>query len=168
MKEIEIKFRVKNFKGILSNLKRLGACLEWSGREENFYFDTRAMRLKKLGGALRLRRWPGHSERLTLKTPSPTKRYKVRNEYQIDISNLKTMRTILENLGFYNSLHYFKKRSHWKLEGAAVELDVLRNEYFVEIEGPKKKIDKIAKELGLDWKNSTTKSYPKILTEKQK
>ncbi|MDI6734459.1 MAG: class IV adenylate cyclase [Patescibacteria group bacterium] len=165
MREIELKFKVKNFKNIVPKLKKLGAKLLWQGIEENYYFDTPNADLKKKSVYLRIRKWPGHSNSLTLKV-SPlhkTKKYKILREYQVSVSDLKTTRIILENLGFVEKWHYKKYRKHWKLGGVVIELDWVKNHRIVEIEGSKKKINELAKKLGLDFKDSTTKGYLNIL-----
>ncbi|MCH7759499.1 class IV adenylate cyclase [Patescibacteria group bacterium] len=167
MKEIEVKFKVKNFRNIIPKLNKLGARLVWQGLEQNVFFDFPAGKLKKQGVVLRLRKWPGHSNLLTLKTGGgqSSKKYNVRDEYQIKIDDIKSTKEILKNLGLVECFYYKKFRQHWTLGKTAIELDKLRHIYFVEIEAPKKEINELAKILGLDWKQSNTKNYLEILKE---
>ena len=167
MKEIEVKFKVKNFKHIIPKLKKLGARLVWQGLEENIFFDFPAGKLKRQGVMLRLRKWPEHSNLLTLKarTGRRSKKYNVNDEYQIKIDDIKSTKEILKNLGLIEWFYYKKFRQHWTLGKTAIELDKLRYIYFVEIEASKKKINELAKILELDWKQSNTKNYLEILKE---
>lgn len=168
MKESEIKFKVKDLGQVRNILRKLGAKLIWQGDEENFYFDTPKRILKKEKMTLRLRKWEGHSNFLTLKTKASRspKALKVRNEFQIVLNDLIIARKIVEKLGFYEWLRYKKYREHWKLGKNSIELDKLGKRSFVEVEGSKKEIDKLAKQLGLDWRRSITKSYLNLLTRR--
>jgi len=167
MREVEVKFYVKNFNKIRPQLKKLGARLIWKGIEENYFFDTPKDDLRKKGQRLRIKKLPNHSDTLTLKGPSPKseRRHKVRDEREIAISSSQVARGIIQNLGFIEVLRYKKYREHWKLGNVSLELDKLKNKYFAEIEGSKKDIDRVAKLLNLDWAQSTTKTYITILKE---
>jgi len=165
MKEIEIKFRVRDFRAVTLKLHKLGARLEWRGTEESYFFDTLKGTLKHKRYNLRLRRWSGHKDTLTLKTKpgEEDSKYKVRDEYEVEVSDLKTTGAILRHLGFEEYLRYKKYREHWLLKDAAVELDKLAGQHFVEIEAPKKRIDELATFLGLDWKKAEKRGYISIL-----
>ncbi|MBI3627243.1 MAG: class IV adenylate cyclase [Candidatus Sungbacteria bacterium] len=167
MKEIEIKFMVASFDAIIPKLKKLGARCEWKGLEESYFFDTRSKTLKSKRQMLRLRRWQGHSNSLTLKL-EPEKdsaKFKIRDEYQITISDINVMRNILKFLGFREYMRYKKCREHWRVQDAAIELDTVYNLKFVEIEGSREAIHKMAAELGLDWSAMTTKGYLSIIRD---
>jgi predicted adenylyl cyclase CyaB len=170
MKEIEIKFRVKDFTEVRSRLKKLGAVLEWKGVEQSWFYDTPRQDLRAKGYNLRLRAWDGHSYMLTLKTKPRQEdgRYKIRNEHEMQISSLDTAFKILKLLGYGERIKYRKFREHWKLRGASVELDTLKGMHFVEIEAGKRRIDELALALGLDWKQTVRKGYISILQETEK
>jgi len=167
MKEIEIKFRVRDFKRVREKLIQLDARLDWKGLEESWFFDTPKQLLKQKKYNLRLRRWSGHKDTLTLKTKPAEEdlKYKVRNEYEIEVDDIRVACTILEHLGFKKYLRYKKYREHWLLKDAAVELDKLSGQYFVEIEAPKKRIDELAIFLGLDWQKAEKRGYISILRD---
>lgn len=115
---------------------------------------------------MRLRKWSGHSNTLTLKVKSlEDTKYKLRDEYQIEINDIFTAAEILKNLGYGEVLNYKKYREHWKLGDSSIELDELNGIKIVEIEGSKEKINELAGILNLDFEKSTTKSYPQILRE---
>lgn len=164
-KEIELKFRVKDFGGLREKLKKLGAKLIWKGREENWYFDTPNNGLRKKDLALRIKRMG--DVRLTLKEGGHIEQgVKVATEYQVTVDDPRIMKTILEKLGFDNVLYYHKYREHWKSRNAYIELDTLNSKKFVEIEASHASIKSFAEKLNLDFKESTTKPYTKILEEK--
>lgn len=158
-KEIELKFQTDNLTVVRLLLKRLGAKLLWKGAEENWFFDTKNRALQKRDSALRIKQMGDY--KLTLKEGQKEVRgIKVATEYQIPISDLKTTRELLGKLGYHEVFAYAKKREHWKLGGALIEVDTLaRGAYYVEIEGTPKKIKELADKLGLDFKKSTTATY---------
>ncbi|MDA2922096.1 class IV adenylate cyclase [Patescibacteria group bacterium AH-259-L07] len=165
MKEIEVKFKVDNFKSVRPKLKKLGAKLDFKGREHSYFFDTTQYRLKKNKQVLRIKKQD--KARLTFKDKSAhhDKKYKISDEYQVEISDIRIAKEILKRLGFVQWFEYKKYREHWKLPDAVVELDKLENNYFVEIEASKKRINELAQLLELDWNQSTTKNYLEILKE---
>ncbi|MFA6365167.1 MAG: class IV adenylate cyclase [Candidatus Paceibacterota bacterium] len=164
MKETEVKFIVRDLNAIARMLKKLGGRCAWKGREESSYFDTPAHSLRRKGIVLRLRKWKGDSDFLTLKVEPKKKgkKFSVRKELQTAVDSAK-MREIFKELGFGESFRYTKNRAHWKLGKTSIELDSLKNKSYVEIEGTKKEIERLAPILGLDWKHSTTKSYIELL-----
>ncbi|MBI2055022.1 MAG: class IV adenylate cyclase [Candidatus Sungbacteria bacterium] len=167
MKEIELKFRVANFKEIIPKLKKLGGKCVWRGIEESYFYDTPAKTLKRKHQMLRLRSWAEHSYSLALKLePEHShKRYKVRDEFQIIVDDINATREILKHLGFVEYIRYKKYREHWKLPGAFIELDTLKHLHFVEIEASKDRINQLAQILRLDWGQTTTQGYLSILRD---
>jgi len=166
MKEIEIKFRVKKLDETRSRLQKLGARLMWKGMEESRFFDTPTGDLRKRGQMIRLRKNENYKNTFTIKTPSAEdgKRHKIKNELEITIDDISTAQKILRSLGFTKEYFRYKKyREHWRINGASIELDKTRGGCFVEIEASKQAIDRLAKKLGLDWAQSTTKGYVSIL-----
>ncbi|MDO8584580.1 MAG: class IV adenylate cyclase [bacterium] len=168
MNETEVKFRVKSFNAVRANIKKLGGVCEWKGEERNYFFDTPDKTLRKQKATLRLRERENGPAALTIKiTPERNHgKYKVMQEYEITVSDVSETARMLKLLGFAQWFKYKKQREHWKVSGAHIELDFVGKLRFVEIEASKKKIDALAKTLGLDWKNSTTKGYLSILGEK--
>ncbi|NQU83966.1 MAG: class IV adenylate cyclase [Parcubacteria group bacterium] len=168
-KEIEAKFKVKDFEKIHHWLEMVNARLVWGGTEISVYLDTVKGALKNNGRAFRIREWVGCNVMITIKG-NPEKgdrKFMVRDEYQVDVNNLDEAIKMFEYLGFVKSLEYKKEREHWILPGGeAMELDILEDgRHFVEVEGSKKRIKEIAHAFGLDWSKSTTKSYPELLQE---
>ncbi len=168
MRETEIKIPVKSFEAVRERLKKIGAKRVWHGMEHNIFFDTKRRKLEKRGAQLRVRRWRGHSDRITYKTiPARRERsYKEMNEVEIIVNNAREAVRIFRGLGFTEYFRYRKRREHWVLGRTAVELDAVRGKRFVEIEGTKANIGRIAKLLRLDLTKGTTKGYLAIVREK--
>ncbi|OHA48425.1 MAG: hypothetical protein A2806_03110 [Candidatus Terrybacteria bacterium RIFCSPHIGHO2_01_FULL_48_17] len=168
MKEIEVKFSVKDFERIRRNLKQRGAKLLWKGIEQNYFFDTKNRQLKKRREVLRVKKIKKKRKDvflLTFKTGAKGRdvKFKARDEYEIEINDFLAMQRILQKLGFHPWFRYQKRREHWKLGKLSIELDEVRGRRFVELEGEKRGIEKLARELTLHWGNSTTKGYLSIL-----
>lgn len=170
MKEIEVKFEVKKLQPIADKLQALGAQLIWKGTEESFFFDLPGGTLREEGKTVRLRYWEGHKNTLTLKTKpeGDSVRYKIRGEYEIEVSDLAITRKILKELGLTERFRYKKYREHWQWKEAFIELDKISGRYFVEIEASQKRINEIAEFLGLSWNQAITQSYFKILKESRR
>ncbi|MBI2075455.1 MAG: class IV adenylate cyclase [Candidatus Harrisonbacteria bacterium] len=166
MNETEVKFRVKSFTAVRAKIKKLGGRCEWKGEERNYFFDTPDKKLRKQKATLRLRERENGPAALTIKiTPERDHgKYKVMREHEVLLDDAKAAREILQQLGLTQWFQYKKQREHWDLSGGVhIELDAVGKLKFVEIEASKKKIDALAKQLGLDWGASTTKGYLSIL-----
>ncbi|MEK7512898.1 MAG: class IV adenylate cyclase [Patescibacteria group bacterium] len=149
--ETEVKFRVSDFAPVVRELKRVGGRLDWKGTERTVYFDTPSGTLRKLGSTLRLREWNRHSVSLTYKGKQKGgKRFKVREELQVELDDLATAKRMLLRLGFAAGLRYAKHREHWILRRTVIELDTIAGRRFVEVEGTKSAIERMARRLGLD------------------
>lgn len=167
--EVEVKFLVEDFRMIRAKLRKMRARLAWKGRNPTLYFDVPSATLRKAGKILRLQKRPGHPGKLTLKSGTGRKdrRYKIQKEWKVTVTDFDAVRDILKSIGFVVVFRYMKKREHWLLRDAAIELDELDDgRRFVEIEGSKKRIAELARVFGLDWNNSTSVSYFDLLRKK--
>ncbi|MBI4114659.1 MAG: class IV adenylate cyclase [Candidatus Niyogibacteria bacterium] len=165
MKEIEVKFRVKDFSRIHSKLRSLGAHLIWKGMEDNIFFDTKDRQLYKKGILFRLRRWNNHSVVLTVKTTpvNKSKKFKIKKEYEIEVGDFEMTQKLIETLGFLKDFQYRKFREHWRLSDTFIELDTVGRMYFVEIEGAQKAIYRAARAFDLNWKHAERRGYVTLL-----
>ena len=98
MKEIEVKILEINRKTIEQALTGLGAKKILDGDIQTTFFDFKDGRIIKAKDVLRIRKEPDRVE-LTYKKVHVAKTAKTAEEYSVEISNLETMRKILENLG---------------------------------------------------------------------
>jgi len=165
-KEVELKFNVDRLAAVRKKLQALGAREDWAGKEKNWYLDTPAHTLEKRHAALRIRDAGG--SKLTYKEKLGDKKFKAADEYQLDIGDAKELLRIFQRLGFVIRVAYTKYREYWHFEGADITLDRFPFGSFVEIEAPRRKIEPLARKLGLDIAKSTTKTYIRLLEEHSK
>lgn len=162
--EREQKYRVTGVDSIRAHLLTLGAEAQASGFERNELFDFDG-RLHSQGRKLRLRRHGRHIAVLTLKGPRLDSRQKTRLEVETPV-NYEAAKLILELAGFRIKETYSKIREEYRLDGCSVCLDHIPNAgWFVEIEGAARKIQDIARRLGLQAANRENRSYRKLIKE---
>ena len=139
--EIEVKFLIVDLAAMRQRLMALGATLKTPRTyEDNWLFDTPDERLTRQGRLLRLRR--DHRNLITYKEPPthPDPDFKVRHEYEIEVSDFAQAHTILEKLGFTPSRRYEKYRETFTYQGAEIVLDEVPVGIFMEIEAPREVI----------------------------
>jgi adenylate cyclase class 2 len=166
--EIEIKFYIHNIDAIRARIRTLGAELKSSGPETNILFDDAAQRMTQANKLLRLRQ--DTRCRLTVKTPpdDTDTNFKILRELEVDISDSQTMIAILEQLGFYPRQVYEKLRETYHFNHTELCLDTLPYGHFLEIEGEKEDIRKVAEAMGLNWEKRITANYLSLFTTLQK
>lgn len=161
--EIEVKFLLENLAAIRQRLVILGATLKTPRTyEENLLFDTPDGQLTHQGRVLRLRRDQGN--RMTYKEPPAHQDpdFKVRHEYEVEVSDFAEAHAILEKLGFAPTLRYEKYRETFIYQGAEIVLDEVPFGTFMEIEAPREVIRSIATALGLDFEARLVAGYTDI------
>ena len=195
--ETEIKLRIEDGGALRRTLKRLGARLvgPGSGRvhEMNLIFDTPQGGLAKHGQLLRIRtETPEGGKRgkgaprvvLTFKSPpeklamgeeAPAvqdRRYKVRQEIEVVLTDAAGLQKIFEGLGLRGWFRYEKFRTTYRLpgrvkwaQGLLLELDETPMGTFLELEGSGEAIDRAAKELGYGTKDYILKNYLVLYVE---
>jgi adenylate cyclase class 2 len=161
--ENEIKFNIKDIKGIENRLKKLGASLLHPRTlERNYRFDTKDNRLSANHEVLRLRL--DSNQWITYKKNESSKEgVQIRNEIEFSISDLSTAKLLLEAIGFQVFQIYEKYRTVYALNGTEVMLDELPFGSFVEIEGSYiQSIIKTAQDLQLNLDLKIDLSYMEI------
>lgn len=190
-RETEIKLRIRNPKSFLRNLKGLGA-KPASPRvhENNLIFDTPDGGLAKHGQLLRIRTEtpsPVGRKPSTKKTPSrtiltfksppeqlaigpaappPDRRYKVREEIELVLTDGASLQKIFEGLGLKGWFRYEKFRTSYRLpvrlswsKDLVIDVDETPIGTFVELEGPGPAIDQAARALGYSSRDYVLKNY---------
>jgi len=163
--EQEAKFWLSDPAKLEQNLKSLGARLVQPRTHElNLRFDTADGRLAQAFQALRLRQ--DQKARLTFKgAADPASAVSSRAEIEVEVSDLKTTREILEALGYRVVVCYEKYRAAYQLGGVEVSLDEMPFGNFSEIEGPDEAgIRSAAEKLGLNWEARSKLSYLAIFS----
>ncbi len=138
MKEIEAKILEVNRPKIEEPLIALGAKKIFDGDIQTFFFDFKDHTIIKSKDVLRLRKEQNETE-LTYKKVHFTETSKEAEEYSVEISDFKTMKKILENLGLFVIESMEKHRVSYKLDQARFDIDCYKGDYefipeFLEIE----------------------------------
>ena len=161
--EIEVKFFIEDSHAVRQRIKDLDAALH-SPRtfEYNARYDTENKQLLKNECLLRLRK--DSSVRLTFKSPPPVEdsQFKIYRELEVIVSDFDTMEAILTAMGYRRYQVYQKWRETWRVGELLLCLDTMPFGSFLELEGPPSPMRRIAKELGLNWKNRILPSYLEI------
>lgn len=166
--EIEIKLKVQAPQLLLKqHLKKLGfSMIRRRHFEANVVFDFKGLRLRKKRKLLRLRT-VGNRHVLTYKgTPRRSSGYKVRKEFETVVEDAQRLQFALEGLGLRPVFEYQKYRtvythkSQRKSTGRALLLyDETPIGEFLELEGPRRWIDTMARRLGYRREDYITASY---------
>jgi adenylate cyclase, class 2 len=198
-RETEIKLRIGDLGALQLKLKRLGARVVagTGGRvhEHNVIFDTPEGGLAKHGQLLRIRIEKPHDGRkkagqagskrvkLTFKQPvaaapgtdepmAGSGRYKIREEFELEVSEPEILGRIFHGLGMNGWFQYEKYRTTYQLPGSRkwakgllIELDETPIGAFVELEGPPGAIDRAADELGYSKRDFVLRNYLSLYVE---
>ena len=162
--EIEVKFVLDDLADMRRKVVELGATLKAPRTyENNITFDTDGALLRHSGRLLRLRR--DRRNVLTYKEPLAREdaEFKVRNEFEVEVSDFAQAQSIVERLGFAPSMRYEKYRETFSYRGAEILLDELPVGHFMEIEATREDIRSISAALGLDFGTRLRGSYGDIL-----
>jgi len=150
MMEIEVKVGMASAAAARDQLLKLGARLDKErALETNTLYDFRAKPLTAQQQALRLRTY-GRKCFLTFKgSPQRSRRFKVREEFEVEVRNEKQARKILQALGFVPVFRYEKHRTVFRRDRLKVCLDETKLGIFLELEGERSRIIRLVKLLGV-------------------
>jgi len=166
VKEIEVKLAIGDADEARRRLGTAGA-LALSSRtfEDNRLYDDADLSLKKTGRLLRIRSVGGRHV-LTFKAKlagsSDDARYKVREEYETEVSDPTELERLLSALGYEPVYRYQKFRQPYRLGGVEVLLDETPIGTFLELEGEPEAIDAAARALGFPPETYDTRTYREL------
>jgi adenylate cyclase class 2 len=157
--EIEVKFYLSDMDRIRDRIIGLGAVSMGRVFETNIRFDDADNSLIQKKSLLRLRQ--DKKSILTFKSEPPFKddQFKILRELEVEVSDFNTMKHILESLGFREEQVYEKWRETFILNRTHLCLDTMPYGNFLEIEGQKETIKKLASQIGLKWKKRILFNY---------
>jgi predicted adenylyl cyclase CyaB len=139
MKELEVKILEVNRIKIEETLTSLGAKKVFDGDIQTLLFDFKDGTIINAKNVLRLRKEQDKTE-LTYKKVHITETAKLAEEYSVEVSNLETMKKILENIGLFVIENMQKHRvSYTLLDHTRFDIDCYAGDYgyipeFMEIE----------------------------------
>jgi adenylate cyclase class 2 len=164
MIETEVKIRIADIKTVQEKILRLDVRLEKERFfEENTLYDFPSSALFRKRQALRVRRM-NKKVFLTFKgTPQKSRKFKVRQEYETEVRNEKQMRNILKSLGLIPVFQYRKYRAVFRKKRLKICLDETEAGNFIEIEGERNEIVRLAKALGISKKEFIKLDYVELI-----
>ena len=156
-KEIEVKFEINSKDKITEKLIKFGGKLRKTYRQTTYGFFSKDSIKKGIFPRIRVE---SDQHVLTVKVrPKRKTKYFERKEYSIVIDNEKEGIKILKLLGFDRIRKFSKKRQEWSFPNVEICLDKLYFGTFLEIEGEKKQIEIMIKNLGFEKRERITKAY---------
>ena len=165
--EVEVKFYVPDLTAVHNRLLTLGAKITKPRvYERNVRFDTADETLRQKLAILRLRQ--DTAVRLTYKgmpQHATQSEARVREELELEVSNLETMTLILERLGYFPVQVYEKYRETFVWGNVEIVLDEMPFGNFVELEGAEAAIKETADQLELDWNGRILTNYLGLMAE---
>ncbi|MCA9938660.1 MAG: class IV adenylate cyclase [Anaerolineales bacterium] len=167
--EVEVKFLLRDLPAFRARLIDAGIHPHRPRiYEHNIRFDNPWDGLARHGRLLRLRQ--DSRARLTYKGIPPqaiSSEAKIREELEIEISDLPTTSLILQRLGFFPRQIYEKYRETFISHGVEIVLDEMPFGNFVELEGEEAALKPLAADLGLDWEKRILENYLVIMLRLQ-
>jgi adenylate cyclase, class 2 len=153
--ETEAKMKVPDLAPVREKLVSAGGKRLGSWLENNCFYDTPDIRLRRQDRGIRIRvavdEFGKRKCTVTMKGPLQKGEFKTREEIEFTADDPDAVEKILENLGLGLTLSFEKKRESWSFAECEVELDELPYlGKFVEIEGKTEaKISNARSALGL-------------------
>lgn len=172
--ETEIKLVVRDAKEIRGRLAELGFRPVLARHfESNYLFDFPDQRLRKSRCLLRLR-FAGGQSLLTYKgAPVQSRDYKIRREIETNVEDGHRLREILLHLGMREVFCYEKFRTLYAPRGKRdvadapqLVFDETPIGHYLELEGPQRWIDEVARQLGYSRRDYITESYAALYLKK--
>lgn len=162
--ETEVKFKIDSISEMKQKLQAIKAIFVARVFENTLRFDDAQKSLLRIGANLRLRE--GITTELTFKAkPDTTKGVRSSKKLTVEISDLDTMKAILEHLHYTVCQRFQKKREYWQYKDIIICIDTLPMGLFLEIEGTEKDIAKVARLLNLDFNQRILKHYGELWEE---
>lgn len=163
MIEREVKYLVADFNPYRERLSKHGAVLQSSFFEDNIVFDDNRETLRREGKLLRLRK--SDTVTITFKEPVDRTRFKIMEEYEIEVSDFEEAERIIISLGFRKAFRYQKRREVFISDDTHILLDETPIGNYIEIEGAEERIMELSEQLGLLPDRGTSKNYMELYRE---
>jgi adenylate cyclase class 2 len=169
--EIEYKFKVKDKQKVTKILDKVATKKTSRQYQSNIMFDNSSGIMHKTNGRVRVRTLGESGEKtLTYKRPLPPENGAKREiEYEIKFSDSTSqIEKILEVMEFIPTTSYERYQTKWQIGNVYISLDEYPYADFLEIEGQKEEIEKIAEQLGFLVSEGLTKPVDTLFQEWRK
>lgn len=167
MIEIEVKIKLSDPVLLRERLQRMGAELIHPRHfENNVLYDYRDRSLFHKNQALRLRT-VNRKAKLTFKGPlRKSRKFKIREEFETSVQDEKAVRNILKSLGLIPVFTYEKYRTVYRKKKLKICLDETKAGDFIELEGERNEIVRLAEALGFQKSDFIKQDYIQLLKAK--
>lgn len=164
MVETEVKIRIEDPESVKAKLLSLGAVVTRPRREEeDTLYDFASGLLRDSGRAIRIRT-VGRTTTLTFKGPKRKARsFKVREEFETTVADRGQLRKIVKGLGLQPCFAYRKRRTILKKGRLTITIDETPAGNFIELEGRRHEITRLARSLGHTRADFITAGYVELL-----
>jgi adenylate cyclase class 2 len=164
--EVEIKLRIDSHDAMRSSLETLGARLVHPREfEDNRLYDFPDRSLQKRGSILRVRTLDRGGLLTYKESPRVEDGAKVRDEIEVTVADGAVLGAILAKLGMDPLFRYQKYRTTYSYGDLIVTIDETPIGSFLELEGPKARIDELATSLGFSATGHIVQSYRDLYFE---
>lgn len=157
--EIEVKFAVVQLPILREKIIGLGAISKGRHFETNVRFDDAAGNLHRKQCLLRLRKDAGTTLTFKSRPDGMDPQFKIHRELEVRVSDFDGMEQILLSLGFERRQVYEKWRESFSLDQTHLCIDQMPFGDYLEIEGTKTAIRRVASQLGLNWSRRICLTY---------
>lgn len=165
----EIKIKLADKDEIVNKLREKSAILIGGGKETSVRYDTEEGEYEKQGKYIRLR--SGLKNTISLKEKMEDieeDKILTRNGIEVEVDNIKGIKSILEKIGLKPMYTMEKYRLKWMYNKNQINLDELIFGCFLEIHGTEQEIWNILDELNLDDNDIVEGTYWDIFDEYKK
>jgi predicted adenylyl cyclase CyaB len=168
MLEIEVKIKIEDPAEMRARLEKLQACVARKRHHEvNTLYDYPSGDLFKKRQAVRLRSIDNKKHFLTFKgAPQKSRQFKIRDEFETEVRNIRHTKKILAALGLNPSFRYEKYRTLFRFKRLKICLDETDMGSFLELEGRQHEIVRFAKSLGFQRRDFIKKDYIQLIKER--
>lgn len=176
MKEIEVKYQLEDRNKFLKKLEALGCEISEVNHQKDTIYVSDVNHIENTPGSifLRVRK---DNDKIELNAKKHEKVMQARTEVEFGVSSYSDANKFLELIGFQKWVEVSKKRVHTFYKDCNIcidEVDTLGSfvelEYVVddkeEEEKVLEKIEKIAKEIGIDTKRVVNQYYDEMIAER--
>jgi adenylate cyclase class 2 len=158
--ETEVKFKIENLSELEEKIKLIkGKELHRNVFQKTVMMDTIDEQLTKKGVSFRVRDGEKKIMTVKIKLQESDKRFKERQELEIEVSNVELAEKMMFELGFTKKLIMEKYRTEYELVGTILALDKLPFGNYLEIEGDKDSIEEAIRILKLENEDRITDTY---------
>lgn len=167
----EIKFKVENVNSFINLLREKSIVLIGGYKEKTIRYDNKDSSLEREGKFIRVRSGIKNviSIKEKLNNNNDNDNFLKRNDIEVEVSDIKKIQYILEQIGLHETFTMEKYRLKWKYnDEVELNLDELPFGVFLEIHGNEKNAIAASKELGFNMKNAKKGTYWDIFEEFKK